>query len=70
MNENIRCQENSHPPKKENRLVNMISWVIREFLAIFIWGYVITKLFVFDIDVILAEKFSPNYLWLINGFGA
>jgi hypothetical protein len=30
-----------------------------------LWGYVITKLFIFDIDIFLVENLSPNYLWLI-----
>jgi hypothetical protein len=37
----------------------------REVIAILLWGYVITKLFIFDIDIFLVENLSPNYLWLI-----
>jgi len=40
--------------------------VIREIVAMLFWGYVITKVFILDIDLILVEKLSPNYLWLIQ----
>src|SRR5689334_8900529 len=66
MEEKMDNQEESSQPKKENKLVNVVSAVIREFLAISFWGYTTIKLFVFDIDVFLVEKFFPNYSWLIN----
>ena len=39
---------------------------VREFLAIFFWFYVFIKLFVFDLDVYLATKFLPEYVWLLD----
>jgi hypothetical protein len=30
------------------------------------WVYVILKLFIFDVDIFLVEKFSPNFVWLLN----
>jgi hypothetical protein len=40
-------------PKRNNKSPNFLSRLIREALSIFFWGYVIIKLFVFDIDYIV-----------------
>lgn len=52
--------------KRPNKIVSFLSNLIREILAIFIWGYVIAKLFVFDIDNYLVERLIPNYTWLLT----
>jgi hypothetical protein len=50
-----------HPKIKKHRFPGYI----REFLAILFWFYIVTKLFVFDLDILLIEKLAPNYLWII-----
>jgi hypothetical protein len=50
------------PNNKKNRFPGFL----REALAIFFWLYLVTKLFVFDIDIFLIDKLAPNYTWLIN----
>jgi len=62
--EDVSDQKENQP--SNNKVVSFLSALIRELLAIFCWGYVITKLFVFDVDIFLAEKFFSNYLWLLN----
>ena len=52
--------------QSNDKVVSFFSTLIREFLAVFCWGYAIAKLFIFDVDIFLAEKFFPNYLWLLT----
>src|SRR5580704_13769040 len=40
--------------------------VLREAIAVIFWVYVILKLFVYDIDVYLAERFAPEKAWLLD----
>ncbi len=51
---------------KKRSLLQVILVFIRELIAISVWGYIIIKLFVFDIDIFLIEKLSPNLLWLVH----
>jgi hypothetical protein len=53
-------------PKKTRTTMRRLLIFIREILAILFWVYVITKVFVFDIDIFLVANLSPNYTWLIN----
>ena len=53
-------------PNKENKILRPFLNFVRETLAILLWIYVITKLFIFDIDIFLIEKIFPSYIWLIN----
>jgi hypothetical protein len=64
MNE-IKIAENQQATKKKDFLNPFIN-LIREILAILLWTYLITKVFVFDIDIFLVEIFFPNYMWIIN----
>lgn len=41
-------------------------YAIREFLGLMFWAYVITKLFVFDIDRYILETYAPPYVWILN----
>lgn len=59
-------QESSQHPNKNKTIKRRILVLIRELLSIFIWVYVIIKLFIFDIDIFLVGNLSPNYVWLIN----
>ena len=62
----IRQEMAPQEPKKEKGPVSHFLAVVREIIAASFWIYVLTKLFIFDIDISLAEKFSPNYVWLLN----
>lgn len=53
-------------PKKKKRIVDHFLVIIREVVALLFWIYVPVKLFMFDIDVFLANKFLPNYTWLLD----
>ena len=55
-------QQQNTTSKKKSRLLPFV----RETLAILFWLYIITKSFIFDFDIFLIEKLSPNYIWLIN----
>lgn len=39
---------------------------LRAAIAALIWLYIITKLFIYDIDVFLFEKFLPSYKYLLS----
>lgn len=64
--ETIENQSVNEQSKKKGKFRGLLSNFFREFLAIFIWGYAIVKLFIFDIDIFLVEKFSPNYIWILQ----
>ena len=63
INEDLKANQQS---KKKSKIVSAFIFLIREVLAILVWGYAITKLFIFDIDNFLLERFMPNYAWLLN----
>jgi hypothetical protein len=52
--------------KQEKGPVSYFLKVVRETLAILFWMYVLIKLFAFDIDIYLINKFLPEYAWLLN----
>ena len=54
------------PTKKDKGAIGHFLSMIREIVAILFWIYVVTKLFVFDIDLFLIQEFLPNYAWLLN----
>jgi hypothetical protein len=41
-------------------------WVVREFIAVVFWGYILLKLAVFDIDVYVLDHFAPNLRWVLD----
>lgn len=53
-------------PKKEKGVIGKFFVVLREIIAASFWMYVILKLFIFDIDIWLINKYLPDYSWLIN----
>ncbi len=53
-------------PKKEKGVVSRVFAVIKEIIAILFWFYVLAKIFVFDIDVFLVNKYLLDYVWLLN----
>jgi hypothetical protein len=62
-----RIGDEAIPEITKNRTVASSFWnIVREVLAIVFWIYLIVKLFIFDIDVILVKRFTPEYAWLLN----
>jgi len=53
-------------PKQNARIVSRFLSISREIVAILFWIYVLVKLFVFDIDLFIANKLFHNYIWLLN----
>jgi hypothetical protein len=51
---------------QKGKLQKFLSSFFRELLAIFVWGYAITKLFIFDIDIFVIGTFSPKYMWVVQ----
>jgi hypothetical protein len=39
---------------------------LREAFAITLWSWSAVKLFVFDLDIYLLQRFAPSYLWLLR----
>jgi hypothetical protein len=52
--------------KKEKGIVSNFFNVLKEVFAALFWIYVLLKLFIFDVDIYLVNKFSPDYSWLLN----
>lgn len=40
--------------------------LLRELLAFFVWSYVFVKLFVYDVDILVVQKFFPNLYWIVE----
>ena len=59
-------QTTTQQPKRKSGIVDRTLFFIRESIAALFWFYVITKLFIFDIDIFLFGMFSPDYAWLLN----
>jgi hypothetical protein len=57
---------NAQQPEKKKKFISSVLAAVRELLAILFWVYVITKVFIYDIDVFLVEKFFPSYKWLLE----
>ena len=56
----------SQRTQKEKESINHIFAITKEVVAVLFWIYVLTKLFVFDIDIFLVNKFFPEYAFLLN----
>jgi hypothetical protein len=56
----------SQQPKKEKSVASKFLAVLKEIIAALFWIYVISKLFIFDIDIWLVNKYLPSYSWLLN----
>lgn len=61
--EKLKVTEQS---RSENKIIKRLLAILREALSVLFWVYVITKVFVFDIDIFLVNRLSPNYAWLVN----
>ena len=53
-------------PKHEKRTVSYLVKIVREIIAAVFWLYVLVKLFIFDIDIVLVNKFLPGYAWFLS----
>ena len=51
---------------KEKKKSKTVLKAVREIIAISVWVFGAVKLFVFDIDIFLIQRFFPNYAWVIN----
>ncbi len=52
--------------KKEVSKTDKILAFVRQIIAILFWFYVLVKLFIFDIDVAIINKFFPEYIKYLN----
>jgi len=52
-------------PKKKGVAIKFLA-TLREIIAALFWIYIISKIFIFDIDIWLVNKYLPSYSWLIN----
>jgi hypothetical protein len=43
-----------------------ISWFWMDLFAISFWSYALIKIFIFDVDVHLVSRASPQFAWLLN----
>ena len=59
-------QEDNHQSKKKNKVLSGFLSFTRESLAILFWIYIITKLFIFDLDIFLVENYLPSFKWIID----
>lgn len=53
-------------PKKEKTITAKAAIVAREIIALIFWLYASLKLFIFDVDVFLVDKFVPEHRWLLD----
>ncbi len=54
------------PASAESPSLGPVGKAVREIIAITFWIYVGIKLFVFGLDVYLAARFLPQYVWLLD----
>lgn len=52
--------QSSSQPASTRRSPSRAVWAIREGLAALLWTFLFVKLFAYDIDVFLLERFAPN----------
>ncbi len=54
------------PPKRNKGVIEYSLALFREIIAALFWIYLVVKVFIFDFDIYLLERFSPDYAWLLN----
>lgn len=47
-------------------MLTRLAFLVRECAAILIWSFLFIKVFIFDIDIYLINKITPDYLWLLD----
>ncbi len=57
-------QENKKKGNKTN--ISLILSIVKNFLAISFWIFIMTKLFIYDLDTLLIKKYFPENEWIIN----
>ena len=53
-------------PRSKRTAADHLSSYAMEFLAISFWIYTLIKIFVFDFDILILNRFLPSYEWLLN----
>ncbi len=53
-------------PNQEFSVASLLVNAAEQMLAILFWVYALVKVFVFDIDIYLASKLTPEYVWLLD----
>ena len=51
---------------KSKTTSNNISQIVKIVIAIFFWIFIVTKLFIYDIDSFIIKEYFPNTQWVIN----
>jgi hypothetical protein len=61
-------EEDTLLEKNENHLKkkNLFMQFLLEIAAIFFWIYAITKLFIYDVDLLIVRTFLPNAAWIVE----
>ncbi|HEY3295649.1 MAG TPA: hypothetical protein VGL38_09425 [bacterium] len=66
MTESIVSSPKASIRATNHSLASSIFRVARDLIAMMFWLYVPIKLFVFDIDTFLADRFAPSWLWVLH----
>lgn len=59
-------RETRKKPSKKLSITGYLEKITREIIAIGFWFYVFVKLFIFDMDQLVVNKFAPEYAWILN----
>jgi len=59
-------REIKNKPLRKHGIAGYLEKLIREIIAISFWFYVFVKLFIFDIDRLVLNKFVPGFEWILN----
>jgi hypothetical protein len=58
--------EQQQASNKEKTKLSLISTVVMHVTAVLFWLFIITKLFIYDVDLFLIQRFFPNLQWMIH----
>ncbi len=63
-----QLEESSNPKQKTKKrsLLDKLFSLLADLLGFLFWAYILTKVFAFDVDLILVERFAPNLVWLLK----
>ncbi|MFO1435199.1 MAG: hypothetical protein U1F34_02070 [Gammaproteobacteria bacterium] len=51
---------------KANNFITRTQGLVREIVAVALWTFIFTKLFIFDIDEYVVKSVSPSLLWILS----
>jgi hypothetical protein len=54
------------PQPTKSRLLRWGGKLLRDLVAVLLWAYVITKLFIYDIDVYAVDHYVPDAKWVVT----